>query len=278
MGPIIVILRITGGEARVHYFNCNKNMRITISKLMGIIIPCLALMIGLPGFVHAQKHQHPYKYSLPADSIQNLKNDALFDSLNLGKLGLGRRAFDYAMLGFEVLKNKKMLADDDLLSIADMSAVSGKKRFFVIDVKHYRLLFVTYVAHGRNSGLDQTLYFSNEAESNKSSVGFYITSSTYSGKHGFSMRLEGIELGFNNNAMSRDIVMHSADYVSEAVVKSQGYVGRSLGCPALSADVYKPIIEKIKNGTCLFIYGNDSRYIINSPMLKRPVVKGKRKV
>jgi hypothetical protein len=251
---------------------------MSTSKFIGIIITSIAIMIVLPKLLYAQKHQHPYKYSLPDDSLRNIKNDKLFDSLHLGRLGLGRRAFDYAMLGYEVLKSKKMLSNENLISIADMSATSGKKRFFVLDVKNYRLLFVTYVAHGKNSGLDQTLYFSNEAESNKSSVGFYITSTTYAGKHGFSMRLEGIEMGFNNNAMSRDIVMHSADYVSAAVVKSQGYIGRSLGCPALSSEVYKPIIEKIKNGSCLFIYGNDSRYIINSNMLKRPVVQGKRKV
>jgi hypothetical protein len=197
------------------------------------------------------------------------KSDMLFESLNLGKMGLGRRAFDYAMLGYNVLKAKGKLTNDAILSIADMSAPSGRKRFFVIDVKQSKLLFVTYVAHGRNSGLDKTLYFSNEHESYKSSVGFYITSSTYSGKHGYSMRLEGIELGFNNNAMERDIVIHSADYVSESVVKSQGYVGRSLGCPALSPQVYKPIIERIKNGSCLFIYGNDSKYIINSRLIKQ---------
>jgi len=199
------------------------------------------------------------------------RNDLLFDSLKLGKLGLGRRAYDYAMLGYNVLKTKGKLSNDRIISIADMSTVSGKKRFFVIDVKNYKLLFVTYVAHGKNSGLDKTLYFSNEQESNKSSVGFYITSATYSGSHGFSMRLEGQEIGFNNNARERDIVVHSADYVHESVVKSQGYIGRSLGCPALSPDVYKKIIDKIKNGTCLFVYGNDSKYITNSRFLKQKV-------
>src|SRR5438034_508755 len=83
--------------------------------------------------------------------------------------------------------------------------------FFVIDVKNYKLLFVTYVAHGKNSGLDKALYFSNEPESNKTSVGFYTTLGTYSGDHGYSLRLEGQEIGFNNNALERDIVVHSAD-------------------------------------------------------------------
>ncbi len=199
------------------------------------------------------------------------KEDLLFDSLKLGKLGLGRRAYDYAMLGYNVLKRKGKLSNDRILSIADMSLPSGKKRFFVIDIKKYKLLYVTYVAHGKNTGLDKSLYFSNEPESNKSSVGFYTTLATYSGEHGFSMRLQGQEIGFNNNALERDIVVHSADYVAESVVKSQGYLGRSLGCPALAPGIYKQIISKIKNGSCLFIYGNDNRYIINSKFLKRPL-------
>lgn len=202
------------------------------------------------------------------------KYDSLFNKLHLGKLGLGRRAFDYAIVGYNILKANNKLNNQYILSIADMTTASGRKRFFVIDMKNSKLLFVTYVAHGKNSGLDKTLHFSNEAESFKSSVGFYITSLTYSGKHGYSLRLEGQEIGYNNNALERDIVVHGADYVGEAIVKSQGYIGRSLGCPALSPALYKPIIDKIKNGSCLFVYGNDTKYIINSRLLKRPVRKG----
>ena len=226
---------------------------------------------------HASRNNKPAINLSPIffyDTTHVSKIDLLFDSLKLGKLGLGRRAYEYAMLGFNVLKAKGKLSNDRILSIADMTLPSGKKRFFVIDVKNYKLLFVTYVAHGKNTGLDKSLYFSNEPESNKSSVGFYTTLATYSGEHGYSMRLQGQEIGFNNNALERDIVVHSADYVSEGVVKSQGYIGRSLGCPALAPGVYKQIINKIKNGTCLFVYGNDSRYIINSKFLKRPVKKG----
>lgn len=205
------------------------------------------------------------------DTTVLTKEDKLFDSLHLGKLGLGHRAYDYAMLGYKVLKAKGKLANDKILTIADMSLPSSKKRLFVIDVKNYKLLFVTYVAHGKNTGLDKSLYFSNEPESNKSSVGFYTTLGTYSGTHGYSLRLEGQEIGFNNNALERDIVVHSADYVDEGVVKSQGYLGRSLGCPALSPAIYKQVIEKIKNRSCLFIYGNDASYISNSKLLKQPV-------
>ncbi|HUS03014.1 MAG TPA: murein L,D-transpeptidase catalytic domain family protein [Chitinophagaceae bacterium] len=210
-------------------------------------------------------------YTFFFDTSKLTQADILFDTLHLGKLGLGRRAYEYAMLGYNVLKAKKKLSNDNILSIIDFSLPSSRKRLFVLDVKNYKLLFVTYVAHGKNSGLDKALYFSNEPESNKSSVGFYTTLSTYSGTHGYSMRLVGQEIGFNNKALERDIVVHSASYVDESVVKSQGYLGRSLGCPALSPEIYKQVINKIKNGTCLFVYGNDNKYIINSRFLKRPV-------
>ncbi|MEO6454424.1 MAG: murein L,D-transpeptidase catalytic domain family protein [Ginsengibacter sp.] len=239
----------------------------------GYLLFIVTLLISTPGLSLKDFNIFSLQNSIQilADTTKLTKNDSLFNTLNLGKLGLGRRAYDYAMLGYNVLNAKGKLSKDKILSIADMSIPSGKKRLFVIDVKNSKLLFVTYVAHGKNTGLDKSLYFSNEPESNKSSVGFYVTLGTYSGAHGYSLRLEGVEIGFNNNAMERDIVIHSADYVSESVVKSQGFIGRSLGCPALSPDVYKPVIEKIKKGSCLFIYGNDAAYITKSKMLKQAV-------
>ena len=195
----------------------------------------------------------------------------IFDSLKLGRLGLGRRAFDYAMIGHSYLRTKGMLKNDRIISIVDFSLPSNRKRLFILDLKSFKLLFVTYVAHGKNSGVDFAFYFSNSAESNKSSVGFYTTLNTYTGTHGYSLRLNGFEKGFNDQAQERDIVIHNADYVSENVIKSQGYIGRSLGCPAISPDIYKQVISSIKNGTCLFIYGNDSRYVMNSKLLKEKV-------
>lgn len=186
--------------------------------------------------------QYGYCSAFTADTTILTKNDSLFNNLHLGKLGLGRVAYDYAMLGYDVLCKKDKLKNKNILTIADMSIPSRNKRLFVIDIKKRKLLYITYVAHGKNSGLDKTLYFSNNAESYMSSVGFYVTIGTYNGSHGYSLRLDGQEIGFNNKALERDIVMHSADYVSESVVKSQGYLGRSLGCPALSPAIYKSII------------------------------------
>ena len=218
--------------------------------------------------------KNPFLSDTSITDSGKLSDSAIFDSLNLGKLGLGRRAYDYAMLGYKALKAKGLLRNDNIITIADLTLPSSKKRLFVFDIKKCKLLFVTYVAHGKNTGLEKALYFSNEPESNKSSVGFYTTGETYSGSHGYSMKLEGHEIGFNNNAEARDIVIHKADYVSDAVVKAQGYLGRSLGCPAVSTNLYRSIIDKIKNGTCLFVYGNDTKYIVNSKYLKQPVKSG----
>lgn len=247
------------------------------AKKLLYILSCSVAFI-LCEEVYGKKIEYDFKriisFYAPGNYLDSPKTSGpdIFDSLKLGRLGLGRRAFDYAILGHDFLLRKQMLKNKNILSVIDFSLPSSKKRLFVMDLKSYKLLFVTYVAHGKNSGVDFAFYFSNLPESNKSSVGFFSTRGTYSGLHGYSLKLDGYEKGFNDKAGERDIVIHSAEYVSESVVRSQGYIGRSLGCPALSPDIYKQVIDKIKNGTCLFIYGNDSQYIMNSKVLKRRTV------
>lgn len=192
---------------------------------------------------------------------------ALFAELKLDSLGLSKEAFEYALSGLEKLEKEGKLKNPDLLTIADFSRPSNKKRLFVIDLKNEAVLFNTFVSHGRNSGTAQATTFSNAPESFKSSLGFYVTGDTYKGQHGYSLRLEGEEEGINDNAMSRGIVMHSAAYVSEKIAKLQGYIGRSLGCPAIPEKVHKQIIEVIKDGSCLFLYSPDKSYMANSKML-----------
>lgn len=193
---------------------------------------------------------------------------ALYDQMGLSELELSQDAFDYAIKGYEYLRSIGKLSNDQIVTIVDFSLSSAKKRLFVIDVKNGKLLYHTYVAHGRNSGKEIASSFSNSPESFKSSLGFYVTKNTYSGAHGYSLRLEGEEKGINDNAISRAIVMHSADYVNKNLINSQGYIGRSLGCPALPKELYKPIIEKIKNGSCLFMYSPVSDYASTSKLLQ----------
>ena len=204
------------------------------------------------------------------DSDVPVKNTvSLYDSLNLSHLGLSRHAFNFAMKGYNHLLSTGKLNNDKLLSIVDFSLPSSKKRLFIIDLKNGKLVFNTYVAHGRNSGKEMASEFSNQPESNKSSLGLYTTGGTYIGKHGYSLRLLGEEKGINDNANSRAIVMHSAAYVSEGAIKMQGFIGRSLGCPALPEYLNKPIIEKIKNGSCLFLYSPDKHYAMHSAIVKK---------
>jgi hypothetical protein len=192
----------------------------------------------------------------------------VYDSLDLEKIGLRKEVFDCAMTGFNNLKQNGRLANDQVISIADLSKSSCKKRLFVIDLKNCKLLFNTYVAHGMNSGQEYARQFSNMPESNKSSLGFYETADTYNGKHGYSLHLVGMERGINDNAYKRDIVIHAADYVNENFINAKGFLGRSQGCPALPEKQHKQIIDKIKNGTCLFIFGEDRNYLRRSALLK----------
>jgi L,D-transpeptidase catalytic domain len=192
---------------------------------------------------------------------------ALYDSLRLNLMGLSKQAYDYAIQGFTYLVQTGKLANDRIISIADFSLPSSKKRLFIIDLEQQKVVFNTYVAHGANSGTLNATRFSNTPESNQSSLGFYETSNTYIGGHGYSLRLDGLEPGINDNANRRDIVMHAAAYVDESLIRSQGYIGRSWGCPAVPENLHKPIIDKIKNGTCLFIFSPDKNYLAHSRVL-----------
>jgi hypothetical protein len=192
----------------------------------------------------------------------------MYADLKLDSLGLSKEAFNYAIRGMERLQEAGKLSNTDLISIVDFSLPSSKKRLFVIDLKNGKVLFNTLVSHGRNSGTAVATEFSNAPESFKSSLGFYVTGETYKGEHGYSLRLQGEEQGINDNALSRGIVMHSAAYVNDKLASLQGYIGRSLGCPAIPEKVHRMIIEQIKNGSCLFLYSPDKYYMAHSKMLE----------
>ncbi len=142
----------------------------------------------------------------------------------------------------------------EMLVLADFSRPSDEKRLFVVDMKTGELLRETYVAHGRGSGDRIAVRFSNEPGSHCSSLGFYLTDTVYSGKNGYSLRLDGLEPGVNDKARERAIVMHGASYAEEGFIRSAGRLGRSLGCPALPAGESAEIIDLVCDGAVLFIY------------------------
>ncbi len=158
------------------------------------------------------------------------------------------------------MRKIKDLQNKKLITIIDFSKPSTQERFFVIDLENKLILYRSLVAHGRNSGENIADSFSNDSKSLKSCLGFFLTAETYTGKNGYSLKLDGLEPGINDNARRRTIVIHGADYVSASFAQQYGRLGRSWGCPVLPIDNSKEIIDKISNGSCLFIYGSDPEY------------------
>ncbi|MBL0356715.1 MAG: murein L,D-transpeptidase catalytic domain family protein [Chitinophagaceae bacterium] len=182
--------------------------------------------------------------------------------------GISIDLFSYAMKGYNYLNEHRRLNNPGIITIIDFSKPSDEKRLYILDVFTGKLLFKTLVAHGRNSGKELAKSFSNAASSFSSSLGFYVTSDTYNGKHGYSLRLNGCEKGFNDNAYKRAVVVHGADYVSESFIQQNGFLGRSHGCPAIPSALSQKIIDVIKDGSCLFIYSPVKTYLIQSALLK----------
>jgi hypothetical protein len=174
--------------------------------------------------------------------------------------------FNSTVQGQKMIENLKK---KDIVTIIDYSKPSNEKRFFVIDLKKKQLLYMCLVAHGKNSGDVIAKSFSNRQNSYKSSLGFFLASETYYGDHGYSLRLDGLEKGINDNARGRDLVIHGASYVSEEFIRKYGRLGLSWGCPALPPDISKEIIDKISDGSCVYINGDDTYYKENSVFLNR---------
>ena len=176
-------------------------------------------------------------------------------------------AFALAMRGFMHLKHTQELTDTQFITIIDFSKYCNKKRLWVLDLVHQKVKINEWVAHGKRSGNDYATTFSNRYNSQKSSLGFYVTGGTYWGRNKFSLKLHGLEKSYNSNAFSRGIVIHGANYISTKIVKRNERIGRSFGCPAVSKSSNKKIINTIKGGSCLFIYHPTSYYLSNSKII-----------
>jgi hypothetical protein len=182
------------------------------------------------------------------------KIEGVYHALNPNNYELPElRTFSEALKGFYLLKERGVI-QKDILTLIDFSLSSNTKRLWVIDLATNTVLFQSLVAHGRNTGEEYASVFSNNNSSNKSSLGFYATGEIYQGKHGVSLRLDGLENGVNDNARERGVVMHAADYVSESFIRNNKRLGRSQGCPAIPFELRDKIIETIKNKSCLYIY------------------------
>lgn len=209
------------------------------------------------------------KMAAPAMELRKVINEAevMYDSMALDRSGLDEKAFEYAWRGYHNLLKRGLIRKKNVLSICDFSQSSCHKRMYVIDVYNRKLLYRTYVAHGQNSGGEYADSFSNEPNSFKSSLGFYLTRNTYFGHNGLSLRIQGVDSGYNDKASKRNIVLHGSSYASFQYMQTTGTLGTSLGCPAIPSAISPRIIRVVKNGSCIFIYHPTRTYLEQSTVI-----------
>lgn len=185
----------------------------------------------------------------------------VYQTAQLQESGLDLDVFQKAFTGYINLKaDNKLPQNSSVITVIDFSKSSCVKRMWIIDLLNKQLLLNTWVAHGQGSGDDIANRFSDNNDSHQSSLGFYLTDDVYVGKHGRSLRLDGLDEGFNASARARSIVVHAAGYVGQSTIEQMGRLGRSFGCPAVSPQVVDQVINTIKGKTVLFINGNDPAY------------------
>lgn len=234
------------------------------------------IMLSFLSFSLSKKKKEEEKFQFPGSSYRkeidikeaNLNPEKsldqsfrdIYDNMQLSGNGLSFSVFHDAIVRFYELKSQNLIKGKNLLSIADMEKSSKEKRFFVLDLDAGKVLFNTYVSHGKGSGNEYAKVFSNIPNSNMTSIGMYITGETYFGKNGYSLRLDGMDKGYNDKARERAIVIHGAPYSSPSFIPKTGRLGRSQGCPSLPLENHKEIINTIANGTALFISSGDKGY------------------
>lgn len=200
--------------------------------------------------------------SIPsASTLIDAKVETIFQESHLEESGLSLALFRTAYIGFLNLQTEQKISPTaSVLSVADFSLSSKKKRLWIVDLQKKELLLNTWVSHGRGSGGEMATQFSNTMSSHQSSLGFYVTGEVYSGKHGRSLRLDGMDVGFNHKARERAIVIHGASYVSAQAIKNLNRLGLSHGCPAVPSELSDKIIDLVKNKTVLFINADAANY------------------
>jgi hypothetical protein len=234
------------------------------------IFSSLLIFIGLHlcSFTYAPKLvQHSFVKTNEISIVAPAKVSSSNLSTSMINAGVSEDAFNYATQGYNALLQKGQIRKTNIITIIDFSKSSTQKRLYVINIETGKVLLSTLVAHGKNSGQEYATTFSNVNESNKSSLGFYTTGTTYNGEHGYSLKLNGCERGINDAAYQRAIVVHGANYVSNELAQAQGFIGRSLGCPAVPENINKKLIDLIRGGSCLFIYHPNKKYLQQSKLV-----------
>jgi hypothetical protein len=190
---------------------------------------------------------------------------AAWEDVDLGSVDTS--VFELALGAAKCAVRSGAVSDPKTITVIDYSKPSTEKRLWVYDLRERVLLYEELVAHGQGSGEKLATRFSNQPDTHSTSIGLFVTDETYVGRNGYSLRLDGLDAGFNDRARERAIVMHGAPYVSPTFVKAQGRLGRSWGCPALSDGVARSVIDTVKGGSLVFSYYPDPNWLQSSRFL-----------
>jgi hypothetical protein len=224
---------------------------------------CILIILSLSIISWKPANVTAFNADKPSAALELLQKyiDNVYESAHLQESGLAFNVFKKALTGFINLKQTATLPQSSsVLTVVDFSLPSREKRMWIIDIANKSLMLNTWVAHGERSGFDIPDHFSDRMDSRESSLGFYLTDNIYFGDHGRSLKLDGLDEGFNANARKRAIVLHAAPYVCQAAIDQHGRLGRSFGCPAVSPDVIDEVIDAIKDKNVIFVNGNSERY------------------
>jgi hypothetical protein len=238
-------------------FNCRLARFLRATLALSTLVVWLSSEAGT-----ASEKAHPRPASTAAGAGLELGR------WNPSALGtIPSRVFQLALGAAKCAARSGTVSDPSTLTVIDYSKPSTAKRLWVLDLRSQELLYEELVAHGQGSGDNLATFFSNQPETHRSSIGLFVTKDTYVGKNGYSLRLQGLDAGFNDRAMERAIVMHGAPYVSKDFAREHGRLGRSWGCPALPEAVARDVIDRVKGSGLVFAYYPDQRWLATSKFL-----------
>lgn len=226
-----------------------KGKIYTMNKLLFTLILALSIILSPATYSAIQGHSKP--------SILTTKRPS----------GLSSNVATLAFNAHETARQRGF-THSDILTIIDYSLPSTAKRLWVVDLRKNKMIVNTVVSHGAHTGDLYARSFSDQPGTHKTSIGVYVTDQTYSGSHGISLRLKGLERGFNANAYSRAIVVHGARYVGEGINMVGRGIGRSWGCPAIPAQIASSVINTIKGGSVLVAYYPDKKWLTHSQFIR----------
>lgn len=241
------------------------------SRFVRALLATSLCLAAVPSFRSAEANipevSPPAELPVASTALPRNPEGGLVDTALAQQAGVSPDVLNLALRAVSCATSTGAINAPATLTLIDYSRPSIEPRLWVFDLARGNLLYKELVAHGRNTGENMSLSFSDRMNSRQSSIGLFVTRDTYVGSNGYSLRLDGLEPGFNASALERAIVMHGAPYVSEEFAARQGRIGRSWGCPALREAVARAVIDTVRGGGVIFSYYPDQTWLESSRFL-----------